>query len=174
MLNILFVFFSVFSGKYAPEDVTAYLVFWISTNFLINKNMSKYPIIIKNIDTFEAIEACGDISTPSSAMWSIVILYPMILRICDPIQQKVHLVYFWSDTFENTSFTKCEFPLFSLYFTHYFAHYLRINLADKMSLLLYWVTFRGDISWKIGRDIQGSLLFMDSVTDKKTQIRDCL
>ena len=30
--------------------------------------------------------------------------------------------------------------LFSLYLTHYFVHYLRINLADKMSLLLYWVT----------------------------------
>ena len=29
--------------------------------------------------------------------------------------------------------------LFSLYFTHCFAHYLIINLADKMSLLLYWV-----------------------------------
>ena len=47
----------------------------------------------------------------------------------------------WSDTFENTSFTKCEFPLFSLYFTHCFAHYLRISLAGKMSLLLYWVTY---------------------------------
>ena len=28
-----------------------------------------------------------------------------------------------------------------LLFSIYFAHYLRINLADKMSLLLYWVTF---------------------------------
>ena len=34
-----------------------------------------------------------------------------------------------------------NFLLFSLYFTHCFAHYLRINLADKMSLLLYWVTY---------------------------------
>ena len=33
------------------------------------------------------------------------------------------------------------FLLFSLYFTHYFVHYLRMNLADKMSLLLYWVTY---------------------------------
>ena len=33
------------------------------------------------------------------------------------------------------------FLLFSLYFAHYFGHYLRINLADKMYLLLYWVTF---------------------------------
>ena len=39
------------------------------------------------------------------------------------------------------------FLLFSLYFTHCFVHYLRINLADKMSLLMYkysqivpWVT----------------------------------
>ena len=34
-----------------------------------------------------------------------------------------------------------NFLLFSLYFTHCFTHYLRINLADKMSLLLYWVTY---------------------------------
>ena len=34
-----------------------------------------------------------------------------------------------------------NFLLFSLYFTHCFAHYLRINLADKISLLLYWVTY---------------------------------
>ena len=27
--------------------------------------------------------------------------------------------------FENTSFTKCEFLSFSLYFTHCFVHYLR-------------------------------------------------
>ena len=33
------------------------------------------------------------------------------------------------------------FLLFSLYITHYFAHYLRINLADKMFLLLYWATY---------------------------------
>ena len=33
-----------------------------------------------------------------------------------------------------------NFLLFSLYFTHCFAHYLRINLSDNMSLLLYWVT----------------------------------
>ena len=37
-----------------------------------------------------------------------------------------------------------NFLLFSSYFTHCFAHcfahYLRINLADIMSLLLYWVT----------------------------------
>ena len=32
------------------------------------------------------------------------------------------------------------FLLFYLYITHYFVHYLRINLADKMYLLLYWVT----------------------------------
>ena len=30
------------------------------------------------------------------------------------------------------------FLLFSLYFTPYFSHYLRINLANKMYLLLYW------------------------------------
>ena len=40
------------------------------------------------------------------------------------------------DSCEITCFTKCEFP-----FTHCFALYLRINLADKMSLLLYWVTY---------------------------------
>ena len=34
-----------------------------------------------------------------------------------------------------------NFLLFSLYFTHHFVHCLRINLADKMYLLLYWVTF---------------------------------
>ena len=34
-----------------------------------------------------------------------------------------------------------NFLLFSLYFTHCFVHYLRINLADKMYLLLYWVTY---------------------------------
>ena len=28
--------------------------------------------------------------------------------------------------------------LFSLYFTHCFVHYFRINLSDKMYLLLYW------------------------------------
>ena len=34
------------------------------------------------------------------------------------------------------------FLLFSLYyFAHYFVHYLRINLADKMYLFLYWVTY---------------------------------
>ena len=33
-----------------------------------------------------------------------------------------------------------NFLLFSLYFTHCFAHYLKINLADKIYLLLYWVT----------------------------------
>ena len=47
------------------------------------------------------------------------------------------------DSFENTSFTKCEFPfiLFVFYTLFLFAHYLRINLADIMSLLLSWVTF---------------------------------
>ena len=35
-----------------------------------------------------------------------------------------------------------NFFLFSLYFTHCFAHYLRLNLADKMYLLLYWVTYQ--------------------------------
>ena len=34
-----------------------------------------------------------------------------------------------------------NFLLFSFYFTHCFVNYLRINLADKMSLLLYWVTY---------------------------------
>ena len=34
-----------------------------------------------------------------------------------------------------------NFLLFSLYLTHSFAHYLRINLADFMSLLLCWVTY---------------------------------
>ena len=34
-----------------------------------------------------------------------------------------------------------NFWLFSLYFTHCFAHYLTINLADKMYLLLYWVIY---------------------------------
>ena len=35
---------------------------------------------------------------------------------------------------------KCVFLFFSLYFAQYFVNYLRINLADKMSLSLYWVT----------------------------------
>ena len=35
--------------------------------------------------------------------------------------------------FESTTFTKCEFPLFSLYFTHCFVHYLRISLN--------WITY---------------------------------
>ena len=39
------------------------------------------------------------------------------------------------------------FFLFYLYFTHYFVHYLRINLADKMSLLLYWVTNAQATRW---------------------------
>ena len=34
-----------------------------------------------------------------------------------------------------------NFFLFPLYFTHCLVHYLRINLADKMYLLLYWVTY---------------------------------
>ena len=34
---------------------------------------------------------------------------------------------------------RLNFLLFSLYFAHCFVHYLRINLADKMYLLLYWV-----------------------------------
>ena len=33
-----------------------------------------------------------------------------------------------------------HFLLFYLYFVHYFVHYLRINLADKIDLLLYCVT----------------------------------
>ena len=45
--------------------------------------------------------------------------------------------HFWKYKFYNL----LNFLLFSLYFTHCFAHYLRINLADKMSLLLYWVTY---------------------------------
>ena len=90
----------------------------------------------------------------------------MLITICDPIQQKVHLVYFWKiEIFalsnrrfnklpNDTKFVKIEvillkvqllqsvhFLLFSLYFTHYFVHYLRMNLVNKMSLLLYWVTF---------------------------------
>ena len=32
------------------------------------------------------------------------------------------------------------FLLSSLYFTHNFVHYLRMYLADNMSILLYWVT----------------------------------
>ena len=51
-----------------------------------------------------------------------VLKYGFALLICDPIQQKVHLVYFnklyndtkirknWSDTFERTTFTKSVFP----------------------------------------------------------------
>ena len=42
-----------------------------------------------------------------------------------------------------------NFLLFSLYFTHSFAHYLRINLADKMSLLLYLVTYKFDWNLRI-------------------------
>ena len=88
-------------------------------------------------------------------------------KICDSIQQKVHLVYFWffllifalsnrwfNKLSNNTKFVKIEeilseihhlqslyFLLFSLYFALYSVHYLRINLADKMYLLLYWVTY---------------------------------
>ena len=83
---------------------------------------------------------------------------------CDPIQQKVLRTFEKIEIFvlSNWRFNKLSndtklvqiegivlkmqvlrsvnFLLFSLYFTHCFAHYLRINLADKMSLLLYWVT----------------------------------
>ena len=58
----------------------------------------------------------------------------------------------------NTKFIKIEvillkiqvlqsvhFLLFSLYFTLCFVQYLRINLVDKMSLLLYWVTYTNSI-----------------------------
>ena len=38
--------------------------------------------------------------------------------------------------------SKClYFILFSLYFANYFGHYLRMNQTNKMSLLLYWVTY---------------------------------
>ena len=33
------------------------------------------------------------------------------------------------------------FLLFYLYFENYFIHFLRMKLADKMCLLLYWVTY---------------------------------
>ena len=39
-------------------------------------------------------------------------------------------------------FTKSIFLLFSVYFANYFVNYLRMDLADKMYLLLYWVTYR--------------------------------
>ena len=45
-----------------------------------------------------------------------------------------------------------NFLLFSLYFTHCFAHYLRINLAYKMSLLLYWVTYVSEADTKCLKD----------------------
>ena len=95
-----------------------------------------------------------------------VINYDNIL--CDPIQQKVHvscLLLKKNEIFalcnkrfnklsNDTKFVNIEvillkiqvlwcvnFLLFSLYFTNCFVEYLRINLADKMSLLLYWVTY---------------------------------
>ena len=55
----------------------------------------------------------------------------------------------WRDSFENTSFTKCEFPFIFLIFYTLFYSYLRINLVDKMSLLLYWVTY-GEWMFKRG------------------------
>ena len=42
---------------------------------------------------------------------------------------------------EIQSLQSLYFLLFSLYFAIYFGHYLRMNLADKMYLLLYWVTY---------------------------------
>ena len=39
-----------------------------------------------------------------------------------------------------------NFLLFYMYFTHCFVHYLRINSADKMSLLFCWVTFIKSLS----------------------------
>ena len=51
--------------------------------------------------------------------------------------------------------------LFSLYFTQYFVHYLRMNLADKMSLLLYWVTYQlrvAGLKYRFTRLIRNSAL----------------
>ena len=49
--------------------------------------------------------------------------------------------------------------LYSLYFEHYFVHYLRIDLADKMYLLLYWVTFRSGQVKKKKFHVPALLLF---------------
>ena len=85
-------------------------------------------------------------------------------RICDPIQQVkryiltclllkkmrfLHSIRRFNKLSNDTKIIKIEgivlkiqvlqslyFLLFSIYFAHYFVHYLRMNLADKMSLLL--------------------------------------
>ena len=43
------------------------------------------------------------------------------------------------------------FLLFSLYYTHYFVHYLRINLADKMYLFIFYTLFCLWSQNKLGR-----------------------
>ena len=75
----------------------------------------------------------------------------MIEKICDPIQQKVRtsclllrklrfLLYLITGDLTSfpmiPSFTKCEFL-----FIYCLVHYRRMNQADKMYPLLYWVTY---------------------------------
>ena len=92
------------------------------------------------MSTFEKIEICA-----------------LSNRWINKLSNDTKFSKYLSDTFENTSFTKCEFPFifFIFYPLFCFAHYLRINLADIMSLLLYWVTYNINIlfivlsNWKL-------------------------
>ena len=56
------------------------------------------------------------------------------------------------------------FLSFSLYFTHYYVHYLRINLADKMYLLLYWVTYEVH-TWKILKNLRTARILCNMIPE---------
>ena len=71
------------------------------------------------------------------AIFCVILYSQLIMNVEDSTSfPMIPNSYKLKGSFWNTSLQSVNFLLFSLYFAHCFAHYLRINLADKMSLLL--------------------------------------
>ena len=68
-------------------------------------------------------------------------MFALSNRIFNKLSNDTKFLKFEVRLLEIQHLPSLYFLLLSLYFTSYCVHYLRINLADKMSLLLYWVAW---------------------------------
>ena len=115
------------------------------------KSFTKYCIVF-----ISGVKKCIDPLMGTNLFRTACIMWPNTTKgTWCLLLRKLRLSNRWiNKLFNDTKFINIEvillkiqvlqsvnFLLFSLYFTHCFAHYLRINLADIMSLLLYWVTY---------------------------------
>ena len=141
------------------EPISKHLIALFSSMLFHQQYVIFFKDLLKRVQTFRILKNIHNLA--KIVLSFIIIAAPVYVTnttkgTCCLLLRKLRFVHYLTDELTSfpydTKFINIEvillkiqvlqsvnFHLFSLYFTHCFAHYLRINLADIMSLLLYWV-----------------------------------